>query len=821
MSYRHGVIACLVLLFTAGIGNSAPAEHHARLDTVLRILLDASTSERQAFARQFEVTPSGDVGVILKYEGDPAGLRAVGVNVHSQINSIFTADVPIDRLRALETLPGLECVQAAILFEPVLDVSVPETGASTLRSGTPPDWVGYTGKGVVAGSVDTGLDVTHPDFRKPDGSSRILYLWDQTTGAGGANHPAGYSYGTEWTNAQIDAGQCTEHDTWGHGTGTMSVTAGNGAATGYGWPAYKYVGMAPEADIISVKTTMYSDDIIDGMNYIKGKANALGKPFAINLSLGSQYGAHDGTDLMEQAIDQISGQGAVVCTAAGNNRTNNPTRYIHADWTLPSSGSSVTANLSVLSNRASPFYIQMWYQGQDTINVTVRTPNGYSLTKATGASTEGYYSTPDGGIWLENALEPDPSNGDNPCTIVIQNALAGTWQLTATAQSITQGGRCDAWIASSNVFWGTYGNNSMTVIIPSTTSSAITVGGYMTKSSWVNPDGTHQGFGSTYGQYSSGSSEGPTRDGRQKPDLVATVAVVAAKSVDSNPSYMYIVEDGVHAMLIGTSFACPHGTGAAALILQKDPTFTAADIRNALTSGARSDSFTGTVPNYMWGYGKLSVSNAFPLVPFYTNVAGARAQPDNALVKLAGQVVSAGYTQMGSDRFYIEDSSRAGGVQVRIGSGTQPNEKDVVTIRGAMGNYQGERAILNSAVTRTGVQTGTVPEPLCMINRSIGGATTGYVPGVVNGTGLNNIGLLVKEVGRITYVGTDYFYIDDGSAIQGAGGQTGVKVYCPGLSKPNPSKTHAVVAGICTIEMDGSTPRPRLRPRKQADLLYY
>ena len=820
MSLRQGLIACMVLLFTMGIGGSAPARPRARLDPVLRMMLNTPPARRQAFAHKFKLAPSEEVGVILEYEGDPDDLRALGARIKSQINNICTADIPLSRLSEIEGLPALKYIQAATLCEPVLDVSVPETGASALRSGTPPAWTGYTGKGVIIGAVDTGIDVAHSDFKNAAGLSRILYVWDQNTGTGGANHPAGYDYGTEWTTAQIDAGQCTERDPAGHGTVVMSVAAGDGSATGYGWPAYRYVGMAPEADIISVKTTMYTDDIVDGINYIKSKANALGKPFVINLSLGSQYGAHDGTDLMERSIDQISGQGAVVCVAAGNSRTGDPAKYIHANWTLPSAGSSVTANMTVLSNRSNPFFIQIWYQGQDFITMTVRTPNGYSVTKATRYTTGGYYSTPDGNIWLENALAVDSYNGDNRCTIVVENALAGAWQVTATAQSITQGGRCDGWMASSNVYWGTYGNNSMSLIIPGTSSSAITVGGYWTKNQWVNPDGTVQGGPVTFGAFFGSSGEGPTRDNRQKPDLTASASAAGARSVD----YSYLpdlVEDGVHMMARGTSYSSPHAAGAAALLLQKDPTATAAEIRDSLISTAVADSFTGAVPNYMWGYGKLSVSNAFPLLPLYTNVAGARAQPDNALVKLAGQVVSAGYTQMGSDRFYVEDSSRAGGIQVRIASGAQPNEKDVVTVRGAMGNYQGERAILNSDVTRTGVQTGTVPEPLCMINRSIGGATTGYVPGVVNGIGLNNIGLLVKEVGRITYIGADYFYIDDGSNVPGAGGQVGIKVYCPGLTKPNPTKTHAVVTGICTIEMDGSAPRPRLRPRKQTDLLYY
>ncbi len=303
---------------------------------------------------------------------------------------------------------------------------MPETGAAALRSGTPPDWSGYTGRDVVVGAVDTGIDTSHQDFLDTLGQTRVLYIWDQTTGTGGPNHPPPYDYGTEWTKAQIDAGLCTERDTSGHGTAVMAIAAGNGSATGNGWPAYRYVGMAPEADIIAVKSSFYDDDIVDGMSYIMSKASSLGKPFVINLSIGSQYGAHDGTDLIERAIDQISGPGAVLCTAAGNNGTTDPTRYIHADWTTPTRNSTVTADINVLSNRANPFYIDLWYEGNDSIDMKVTTPNGYSVVKSTGSTTGGYVSTPDGNIWLDNSYGgTNPYNDDHECLVAVQDCASG------------------------------------------------------------------------------------------------------------------------------------------------------------------------------------------------------------------------------------------------------------------------------------------------------------------------------------------------------------------------------------------------------------
>lgn len=792
------IILILLLFLAAVVFASLPAWAQSRLDFPLRALVNAP----QAGLSVHRHDPASDaVGVILEYTGDPANLRSHGAKTRTRLGSIFTADIPVNKLNALSALPGMKYIQAARRFDPMLDVSVPETGASSLRQGTPPAWTGYTGKGVIVGIIDTGIDFNHSDFRDPAGHSRVLYIWDQTTGITGANHPTPYDYGTEWTKAQIDAGQCTEKDTSGHGTVVAGIAAGNGSATGNGWPAYRYVGMAPEADIIFVKSAFYSDDVVDGMNYIKSKANSLGKPFVINLSIGSHYGAHDGTDLMERAIDQISGSGAAVCVPTGNSGTTDSAKYIHAQWAVPARNSTVTANINVLSNRSNPSYIDLWYEGNDAIDVTITSPNGYSVTKSTGTTTGGYVTTADGGIWIENSPGgPNPYNSDNECVVAIQNAVPGAWKLTSTGRTIRAGGQCDAWIFSSqNVYWSSYGTNTKSITIPGTSASAITVSGYVTKSWWHNPDGTLQGFGSTYGQFYSTSGEGPTRDGRQKPDLaVPTTRIATSISANSNPPPTDIVEDGVHLVMTGTSMAAPHMTGSVALMLQKDPAMTAAEAKDRVVSATRTDSFTGSVPNTKWGNGKLDLQGAMPLVPLMTDVPGARAQPDGSLVKLRDQIVTAGIDQL-LDRFYIESPDRSCGLQVRRTSGDQPFEGNKVAVSGVIGLVDGERAILNSSITRTG--TGTVPKSLSVLNRDL------------DGYGPDTVGLLVTAWGRVTSVGTNHFYMDDGWG-------RAIKVYCPGLNKPSVGK-YAVVTGISSVELQDSELQPLVRVRKQSDLISY
>jgi hypothetical protein len=175
------------------------------------------------------------------------------------------------------------------------------------------------GSGAIYASVDSGIDVTQMDFKTDATHTRIQYLWDQTVTE---TPPTGYSYGTEWTAAQINAGSCTETSSstsdWGHGTSTAGVGAGNGSSGDGG-----YIGQADQADIIFVKSDLTDAHIEDALSYIKDKAASMGKPVSINMSFGGSYGPHDGSDDLSYWIDNTLGisdstTGFVLSAAAGN-----------------------------------------------------------------------------------------------------------------------------------------------------------------------------------------------------------------------------------------------------------------------------------------------------------------------------------------------------------------------------------------------------------------------------------------------------------------------------------------------------------------------
>lgn len=211
--------------------------------------------------------------VFLKFKTtDKTAIRAIADTLEVEVNSIFhngiaTAFIQEANLTTLRQSPDIEWIAPSMPVEPELDVSAELVKAHIGRTAA-----GVTGEDVIVGIVDTGINWSLDDFKTADGSStRILSIWDQTYGSG--TSPPWFNYGTEWTRTQINNQQCSEQDgISGHGTHVTGIAAGNGNTTGNDVPAGTYTGMAPQADIIMVKTYLNSASISDGVEYIANKA---------------------------------------------------------------------------------------------------------------------------------------------------------------------------------------------------------------------------------------------------------------------------------------------------------------------------------------------------------------------------------------------------------------------------------------------------------------------------------------------------------------------------------------------------------------------
>ncbi len=545
-------------------------------------------------------------------------------------SNIFTAEIPFASVRAIASSDEIVYIEPSTVSEMKLDVSIVETKVAQIHSGSGIPRP-YKGSGVVVGIVDSGIDWKHQDF-KNSGGSRIKYLWDMS---GQGNPPSGYSYGTEYTKTQLDANQCYEvdgDDGGGHGTHVSGTAAGSGGAIS------TYTGMAPESDIIFVKgfregPGFASTDVVDGCNYIFQKAGQLGKPAAINLSLGGHYGAHDGTSLYEQSLSGLTGPGKIIVAAAGN-EGGDP---IHLSYT--STGSSFNDAFETffeLESQASVVVADMWYSSGN-INVGLAAYDtsslqliGYSPGIAPGQKIEdaafqiqGYTY---GYITIDATGVNNPNNGANEVVVVIdshngQIDIRGVYWTLFTYGS----GTFDAWTIAGGVFstfsqnWYKPGDNAKTVGIPGTSANVICVGSYVTKDHWIDIDGVtrYQPGNPVVGKNSYFSSLGPSRDGRLKPDISAPGEVIIAaysSFLTQTPRYN-INQGGKHQKMQGTSMASPHVTGAVALLLEKNSTLNYSQTVDILKNTAKKDSYTGQSPNNTYGYGKLDAYNAFVNTP--------------------------------------------------------------------------------------------------------------------------------------------------------------------------------------------------------------
>ncbi|MBI2896246.1 MAG: S8 family serine peptidase [Deltaproteobacteria bacterium] len=393
------------------------------------VTLDLSHGPAAAIARVRTAMPRSAL--------EAAGARVIGDDRRTKLVRIGLADV--DRLARL---PGVEFVEAAGRVHPELDISGPLTGAEALHEGDP----AITGEGVVYGAVDTGIDVTHPTFLNPDGTTRVEAFWDVCDTSG--DPPPGFedAGGTMYTREDIDAmlagddGRFRHVDAEGHGTMTTAIGAGSGDEGAY-------VGMAPGASIVMVAIfgegpEARCDNL--GLDFDFGSSSsvvtlgarfiesiAAGRPFVVNMSIGDHSGPHDGTSLLDQELTDISAPGGRALVASSGNEGQGG---VHA-------GGSVTAGGPILGFDAVgqygyPGIVEIWYPAEADLQIRVRQGDDCGAVAATGseASADAYY--------VDNGRDGvDARNGDHVAYVEVYGDLvpaADSESCTAACDRFTQ-----------------------------------------------------------------------------------------------------------------------------------------------------------------------------------------------------------------------------------------------------------------------------------------------------------------------------------------------------------------------------------------------
>ena len=372
------------------------------------------------------------------------------------------------------------------------------------------------------------------------------------------------------------------------------------------------------------------------MQFITQVAAFQGKPWVGNMSLGdSTGGAHDGSSADEIAIDAAVGPGrpgSQLAVSAGNEgRT---TRHFHWRGTLAAAQTfENTFSLPTSAPDPSPesdfVWLDLWYEGIDEARVEIVTPGG-SIVGAERGADSGIVCTPDGAVQVDAGNAPDAENGDNQVFVQIWDAgtcvptidpASGTWKVRVIVRGVgAGGGPFDLWdqATARGLGWVDLATFDLTdtISIPATCRNCVTAGAYVDKDRWTNNQSpqttTIASVSAAVGARSAFSSVGPTRDGRTKPDVSAPGEFVGSTiSAQSIPSVLSFQErDGKHQNFRGTSMAAPHVTGTLALLLAVDPMLDGAALREAIRRSARSDAFTGVVPNNAYGWGKLRALEA-------------------------------------------------------------------------------------------------------------------------------------------------------------------------------------------------------------------
>ena len=566
-----------------------------KIENILNLAFEATPEER---ARSAELDVGYDAGerawdLIIKYSGSLDAAREISESVTELLNNYAVVRIREDRIEALASLPEVEFVEKPKSLYFQVDVGRQVSCIDAVQE-APYD---LTGRGVLVGIVDSGIDLANPDFRNEDGTTRVAALWDQADREYTAKEINDF-LNAEGTG-QPAVQQPLSADSSGHGTAVAGIAAGNGR----GSEGRRYRGAAPESELVIVKMKSpqpggfpRTTELMTGVDYLIRKAQEMRMPIAVNISFGNTYGPHDGSSLVEQYLNDVSAIWKnVICIGTGNEGT----AAGHAAGIV--SDEEETVQELAVQEREQPFGLQIWKSYTDEIDISIISPAGEQagpFREKTGAQRYLTGSTE----LLVYYGEPKPYSVRQEIFIAFipmrDYVDSGVWQIVLTPRLIVAG-TYQMWLpaqAALNVGTAFLTPDGMsTLTVPSTAARAVTVAAY---------------DGRTF-SYADFSGRGPSAvyesAGVPKPD-------VAAPGVDVNAP----VPGGGYRAFTGTSFAVPFAAGAAALLMEwgivrgNDPYLYGEKVKAYLRRGARQLPGYRKWPNAQLGYGALCVRDSLP-----------------------------------------------------------------------------------------------------------------------------------------------------------------------------------------------------------------
>jgi subtilisin family serine protease len=604
--------------------------------------------------------------------------------------------------------------------------------ASGFVAARPANALGLDGSGVAIGVADTGLDVTHPDFLDAQGHTRVAWLLDLSSAPSGVHADLETRFGSTdghgnlvagavWSAADIDNLLAIKKysqlpaDEVGHGTLVASCAGGNGDGG-----TSKYVGIAPKATLLIARITspgsdsIGNDELLRGVAFLFDRAAAIGKPVVVNLSIGTDFGPHDGTADWEKALASYVGPdqpGRALVVAAGNSGSIAETP-VHQNVYV---GGGAPLRVPLTTGGASDGGVQVWvamHAGAD-LKVGLDGPDGTWINPV-GSDESDSKNTSDYQSGVYNGSKPNgsPVPSDSHGAVVVWQGKwpRGTYYITLAGHGtadLYEQGTGDASVPGVRDVGFSEGVREGTVNLPATSPGIIGVGCTINKKSWRSIHGVGLGLQVPVLDARGGmvdpmgaardpvdgepcwfSSAGPTVTGVPKPEIMAPGAAIvgamsreavppAISSIFSDPSCpgtkanpnssdpLCQQIDGLHAVSFGTSFSSPIVAGAVAVLLQHDPTLTQDKIVAALQGGAHRicvgrDTGNCTRPAFddQAGPGEVDVLGSVAALDAMRN--GGTALPDR------GQ----SWMTLSADQYYADGSTPLDAIVELRASGT-------------------------------------------------------------------------------------------------------------------------------------------------------
>ncbi|MEO1028459.1 MAG: S8 family serine peptidase [Pseudomonadota bacterium] len=525
-----------------------------------------------------ELVAAGDadewIEAILRVEPE-AEAEVPHIRTMARFTDIRTVRLKRKHIEAVWSHPATASLKAArvLQFEdPIHRQYRPDNPGQERVYSSPLPRIGRSGKGVVVGVVDWGFDFGSEAFKQRSGTSRILALWDQR----GGRHELSprFGYGRVLDQENLNAALQTDRpyeaveyhpgdaDTGigAHGTHVADLAAGTRRDS--------LGGLASEADLVFVHLASHplsglanlgdSVRLLEAIQFIAETAGD--RPFVINLSVGRHAGPHTGLSPVEQAFDRFLEQapGRLIVQSAGNyfkSRTHTHGRV--------APGQTVDLQWQINPGDRSPNETELWFSDRDRFIITVYPPgSSEGFTVRLGESR---------GLYLGNGAEIgrlyhrafDPNTPDHHFVAYLNtSAPSGRWRLQIEGE-LVEDGRFHAWIERDG------SGRRQSRFIPSQVTHESTIGsicnGFLPISVGAASD---TAFGLVPAPF---ASAGPTRDGRQKPEVSAQgMRVTGARST---PRWSARPKQGVTRMS-GASQASPRVAGLAAALMsgQDEPT---------------------------------------------------------------------------------------------------------------------------------------------------------------------------------------------------------------------------------------------------------